>query len=221
MNYEKKYKESLERAKEQLDGAKAFDYDNEQTAHNIRTTVYNIFPELKESEDEKIRREIKAFIKSRGSQITQSKTDAWIAWIDKQGEQKLVEWHREDEQNLNVCLSFIPHEHLRRWLKDTIHAKYDKPTNKVEPKFKEGDWLCENEPNNYARFIQILEIVDVQDKERYRISRDIHNDEDIVELDFVEKNYHKFDIQDAKDGDVRPVTKKEEEASNEKSSEKN
>jgi len=71
-----------------------------------------------------------------------------------------------------------------------------------KPKFKKGDWLCENEPNNYARFIQILETVNVQGKERYRISRDIHNDEDIVEFGFVEKYYHKFDIQDAKDGDV-------------------
>lgn len=77
-----------------------------------------------------------------------------------------------------------------------------KPTDKVEPKFKVGDWLCENEPNNYARFIQILEVVNVQGKERYRISRDIHNDEDIVEADFIEKYYHKFDIKDAKDGDV-------------------
>jgi hypothetical protein len=42
----------------------------------------------------------------------------------------------------------------------------------------------------------------VQGKDRYRISRDIHNDEDIVEFDFLEKYYHKFDIKDAKDGDV-------------------
>lgn len=75
-------------------------------------------------------------------------------------------------------------------------------TDKAEPKFHESEWLCENEPNNYARFIQILETVNVQGKERYRISRDIHNDEDIVEFDFVEKYYHKFDIKDAKDGDV-------------------
>ena len=73
---------------------------------------------------------------------------------------------------------------------------------KVEPKFHVGEWLCENEPNNYARFIQILEIVNVQGKERYRISRDIRNDEDIVEFNFIEKYFHKFDIKDAKYGDV-------------------
>lgn len=77
-----------------------------------------------------------------------------------------------------------------------------KSTDKVEPKFMVGDWLCENEPNNYARFIQILEVVNVQGKERYRISKDLHNDEDIIEADFIEKYYHKFDIKDAKEGDV-------------------
>lgn len=45
----------------------------------------------------------------------------------KEIEQKPVEWHREDEQNLNACLGFIPDEFLRRWLKDIIHVKYDKP----------------------------------------------------------------------------------------------
>jgi len=79
--------------------------------------------------------------------------DAWLAWLEKQGEQKSIdsltqqeamdiavakcfeqgerkpaEWHREDEQNLNACLGYIPDEFLRRWLTDTIHVKYDKPT---------------------------------------------------------------------------------------------
>ena len=42
------------------------------------------------------------------------------------GEQKPAEWHREDEQNLNACLGYIPDEFLRRWLTDIIHVKYDK-----------------------------------------------------------------------------------------------
>lgn len=47
-----------------------------------------------------------------------------------------IEWHREDEQNLNACLGYIPDEFLRRWLTDIIHVKYDKSADKVEPKFK-------------------------------------------------------------------------------------
>lgn len=71
-----------------------------------------------------------------------------------------------------------------------------------EPKFKVGDWLAGNEPNNYARFVHILEVVNVQGKERYRIFRDLHNDEDVVECRFIEKHYHFFNIKDAKAGDV-------------------
>jgi len=41
-------------------------------------------------------------------------------------EYKPAEWHREDEQNLNACLGYIPDEFLRRWLTDIIHVKYDK-----------------------------------------------------------------------------------------------
>ena len=44
----------------------------------------------------------------------------------KKIEQNHVEWHREDEYNLNACLSYIPDEFLRSWIKDAIHVKYDK-----------------------------------------------------------------------------------------------
>lgn len=136
----------------------------------LKNEFERMFPELAESEDDRIRKALREriirydpnneiLIKEEG--ISQKQ---FLAWLEKQSEEK--------------------------------------PTDKVEPKFHEGDWLCENEPNNYARFIQILEIVNVQGKERYRISRDINNDEDIVEFDFVEKYYHKFDIKDARDGDV-------------------
>lgn len=115
-----------------------------------------------EGKDDKIRKEIIDFVKSRGG----FKGD-WIAWLEKrvehdnfcnkiqigdnvtrnedgvlvnlsqlkrvakkdekQGEQNHSEWNREDEQNLNVCLGYIPDEYLRRWLIDVVHIKYDKP----------------------------------------------------------------------------------------------
>lgn len=39
---------------------------------------------------------------------------------------KHISGEEQDEQNLNACLSYIPDESLKRWLMDTIHAKYDK-----------------------------------------------------------------------------------------------
>lgn len=48
-----------------------------------------------------------------------------LAFINKNGI-KPAEWNPEDEQNLNVCLSYIKDEPLRNWLKDAIHVRYDK-----------------------------------------------------------------------------------------------
>ena len=67
MNYEQKYKEALERAK-------GFRTDE------CKDVAEYIFPELKESEDERIRKEIYQFV------IEQRPEKEWIAWLEKQGE---------------------------------------------------------------------------------------------------------------------------------------
>lgn len=50
--------------------------------------------------------------------------------------QQPTEWHREDEQNLNACLGYIPDEFLRRWLIDAIHVKYDRHSWSEEDEVK-------------------------------------------------------------------------------------
>ena len=89
----------------------------------------NIFPELKESKDEEVRKELlNHCIKAANKETIIVSTDdyyRWSKWLEKQG-QKSAEWHREDEQNLNACLGYIPDEFLRRWLTDIIYAKCDK-----------------------------------------------------------------------------------------------
>jgi hypothetical protein len=59
--------------------------------------------------------------------ITQYQIDNWLKKHINIVEQKPAEWNSEDEQNLNVCLSYIKDEPLRSWLKDAIHVRYDKP----------------------------------------------------------------------------------------------
>lgn len=63
-------------------------------------------------------------------------------------EQKPVEWHPEDEQNLNVCLSYVKDEPLRSWLIDAIHVRYDKPA-----------WSEEDE-KNLERAIQQMDLLE-------------------------------------------------------------
>ena len=128
----------------------------------------SLFPELKESDDEKIRKALKEY---------------FINSFQNNGVAAICGVHIKD---------------ILAWLEKQEHKLADM----VEPKFKIGDWLVENEPNNYARFVQILEVINVQGKDRYRISRDLHNDEDIVDYGFIEYNYHSFNIKDAEAGDV-------------------
>lgn len=194
---------------------------NKELTSEQKWQLETIFPELKESEDERIRKAILDYLtKMWGNSqddVCGVHVEDAIAWLEKQGEKSSIrerydriknsEWFKkthegmfvseEEVDNANVV---VPKDY------SSIDPHFFKTTDKAEPRFKVGEWLCENEPNNYARFIQILEIVNVQGKKRYRISRNIHkDDEDVVEFEFVEKYYHKFDIQDVKNGDVLAV----------------
>ena len=98
--YKEKYNEALERAKEQLETAKGFDYKEGQIAHDIRETVYAIFPLLKESEDEKTRKALISFLKSPfvNENITDEKVAPWLAWLEKQGDSP-IKWNKNTGGN--------------------------------------------------------------------------------------------------------------------------
>jgi uncharacterized protein YbgA (DUF1722 family) len=114
--------------------------------------------------------------------------------IEKQGEQKPVEWYREDEQNLNACLGYLPDEFLRRWLTDIIHVKYDKPVDKTKTRFKVGDWVVFK--NKHQSIYQVEKIED-----GYYILRHTHGGTFRVCV-LHDESLRLWTIQDAKDGDV-------------------
>lgn len=60
-----------------------------------------IFPELAESEDEEIRRGIKVLVGVYAAH--NDFREKMLAWLEKQGEQKHVEWTEQDKQFLLVC----------------------------------------------------------------------------------------------------------------------
>jgi hypothetical protein len=116
----------------QEEKARAYDEVREKIALRFGSNVAEeIFSEFEMSEDERIRKEIIAILQYKYEKFPNDpkycNAPQWIAWLEKQG-QKSAEWHREDEQNLNACLGYIPDEFLRRWLTDIIHIKYDKST---------------------------------------------------------------------------------------------
>jgi len=87
-----RYDEAIKKAQAKIEEAKVFDYDDEQTAHTIRLTTTDIFPELKESEDERTSREITEFLvdfnNGEYERPNENTIDSWLSWLEKQGEQK-------------------------------------------------------------------------------------------------------------------------------------
>lgn len=105
-----------------------------------RTALETLIPELKESEDEKVRKEIIEYLKQNvphhhDDEVLKSRE--WIAWLEKQGERKPIEqkpaWSEEDEYQINTILHRL----------DLKREKYKNKGNQVEEKrYKtQYDWL--------------------------------------------------------------------------------
>ena len=112
-----------------------------------------IFPELQESEDEKIKKTLIDYMASI-IDINGITGETIVAWLEKQGE---------------------------------------KPTNKIEPKFKVGDWIIFNE--NHISIYQVERIDDYRYYLRHYLggTLSVHFDSELI---------RPWTIQDAKDGDV-------------------
>ena len=102
--------------------AKAYDKAIERAKqHCADYVVETIFPELKESEDERIRRALIDCLQYMKvnycipSRYTSKQYDTWIAWLEKQGKQKSA-WSEEDEVGLGDAMWAI--EQARTIAKD-------------------------------------------------------------------------------------------------------
>lgn len=78
MNYEKAYKEALEKARQ---------FSERPLEEDSSSIVEYIFPELADSEDERIRKALIRFHKST-IDVDGIKSEDIIAWLEKQGEKK-------------------------------------------------------------------------------------------------------------------------------------
>lgn len=124
MDYEQKYKEALERAKA------LYAKDAPDSLH-----LETIFPELKESEDERIKETIirMLYVHDENSyHFDYISKEKCLAWLEKQSEQKPAEWSEEDEYYqyvlTNECVGKTGKENAINWLKslkDRVHPKQD------------------------------------------------------------------------------------------------
>ena len=144
------YNDKLKLAKEALVSGS---YDKE--------TIEYIFPELKESEDERIRKEL-------------------IEFFDKDA---------FDCGDKSEWVNGIKYKDVVAWLKKQVKQK---PADKVEPKFHEGEWITNGD--------YTWKIVEVNPLDYILQSQDGNIVDDTIS--HVDEQFHSFTIQDAKDGDV-------------------
>ena len=166
MDYEEKYKNALERARK-IHNETEFDYE--------KGMMEEVFPELTESEDEKIRKAIicgmYALKEQRRIYFASIFIDDAIAWLEKQGKK------------------------LRG--KSVLEAAKEEKIedgNKVESRFKIGDWVVFN--NNHESIYQI----EKKENFQYTIRHILGGS---MPLSFGSENMIRlWTVKDIKDGDV-------------------
>lgn len=219
MDYEQKYKEALERARESHDKSNGF---------IKKEWIETIFPKLKESEDEKIREEIIKNIRQDieiECTLSEDEGNRWIAWLEKQGEKSdynpykatiesiaaMVEKYangdlRDFYDNIKVkCKDAMEYDNT--WnkkqgeqkpyigdadtmRKNLVKQSKQKPAVKIEPKFKAGDWIV----NNHGKVNQVFTT-------NYRDEYIVLDDGSYFNRSECD-NYRLWTIDDVMDGDV-------------------
>lgn len=182
----KAYDKALDRAKEWLNIKEPF-------SDTCTCVVESIFPELKESEDERIRKELIEHIKANKEVsfvlFNMFSPDDVIAWLEKQGQVKesAISQHenqtcKENDDSLTRCKSV--HEATNEEMVDN--------TNEVEPKFDVDDWIVRKDGKNFADGRKTVRITRF-DGERYWFDSGTY---------LQPKDIRLWTIADAKAGDV-------------------
>lgn len=116
MDYEKKYRETLERA--------SIAYKDED--RHLRATLERIFPELKESEDEKIRKAILELVRQSSEILGKQNQNNMISWLERQDEQKLAEITKKEIIN-KACEWIEKNKHFHKELSfGSLSTDWDK-----------------------------------------------------------------------------------------------
>jgi len=230
----KRYDVALEKIHQFIDGYSRREISKEE--------LEDIFPELKESEDEKVRKALIKFVQGiyMGccTEGAGKERDMFLAWLEKQGNlmkalqisnakigelieenyylkeqlekqgdyNRLVKEIKEckelfskekkkavstnDKLSLGGRIAML--EELLAFTKEKQGKQ--KPADKAEPKFHEGDWLVHNERKNIVKVVKHTPFV--------YVVVDILGYHNTITNDAIENNYHLWTIKDAKDGDV-------------------
>lgn len=126
---------------------KAREYHNADIDNRI---MEYLFPELIESEDEHIRKELIEYIRKTNcinfiGKYSKKETEKFIDWLEKQGTQKLAEWGEEDEKYITAAIELVTHcswGSFRGLYREAVVDWLKSIKNRVQPKAK--GW-CEDD----------------------------------------------------------------------------
>lgn len=146
MNYEQKYKEALEKARQLC----AY-----PTTKPFISDLQDLFPELKEeSENEKVIRDIKVVLECSATKFfkEEGKMPIWydraVAWLEKQGESdetKAKEFLINKGYPIDTNDAFPTYEEMYNIIREGLEQQSEQNhDDKIEPKFKVGDWIVFN-----------------------------------------------------------------------------
>ena len=160
---------------------------------DFKKNLETLFPELKESEDERIKNEIIKFLELPHPQFVGKRHQKeWIAWLEKQGEQKSKNESTDTCDSLIIKSKEFPASEKRDF------GYFSEPADKLEPKlFHEGDWIISD---TVDKDYHICKIIGVKDG-NYTIESTCGY-KGYNQFDVFNNAYRLWTIQDAKDGDV-------------------
>jgi len=163
-------------------------------SQEIRDIVEHIFPELRENEDEKIRKNCIHFLKlQKQHHAATFEIEECISWLEKQGE------HQNFRDSIQIG-DKVTRNRSGELVNLSQLNRVAKLADNVEPKFKVGDWIIKNDDSPIHIDYSCCKITKVENG-NYTIES-IYGYKGYNTFETFEKDYHLWTIQDAKDGDV-------------------
>ena len=219
MDYKKKYKDALEKAKSMIDDLRKG--EDILAVSNLES----MFPELKESEEERIRKEIIRVLKGEISFTSEKENEKFIAWLEKQGDknkliqelgeykvkyiQEVLEKHlktinKDDERLRKTTISFLKdfadkgYENAVECIDWLEKQGEQKSIDEAESEFKIGDWIT----FYGSKPFKILKVEPEQNSILDYLLLELNGHVTYYDKKYVDENARLWTIEDAKDGDM-------------------
>jgi hypothetical protein len=189
-----------------MDYKKKYEEANDKVAARFGTNVAKeIFADLYESEDERIRKELIGMVKFH---CADEYLDRYLNWLEKQGEKQDYNPYKSTIESISAMVEKYANGDLKDFY-DNIKVKckdameYDntwnkkqgeqKSADKVESKFKVGDWVVQKNGSEFFNEKLFAQVTNIDNKGRIWFTHGTWSKEEYIRL---------WTIQDAKDGDV-------------------